>query len=283
MDRVNAQQARRILDRIVGWEISPILWRKVPGAKSAGRVQSVAVRLVVDREREIAAFVPAEYWKIGGIFTTKVEADNCSRLAAKWVDFLTNTGNGDRTKIEREKWLAEHDAFVAELVEFAGKKFEASNKDQARAVAEALGFVVDKADTTEDADAKGPARHLTVYRGHLGTVPAVHDPLGGEEADHEPAARAVHHQHAPAVGLQPAQLRGAAGDEDRPDAVRGRPHHLHAYGLDQPVGRGAEHGPGVHRRHVRRQVPAGEAQLLQLLQQERPGGPRGDPPDGRDT
>src|SRR5438270_3949743 len=63
MDRVNAQQARRILDRIVGWEISPILWRKVPGAKSAGRVQSVAVRLVVDREREIAAFVPQEYWK----------------------------------------------------------------------------------------------------------------------------------------------------------------------------------------------------------------------------
>src|SRR3954464_6549563 len=62
--RVNAQQARRILDRIVGYEISPLLWRKVAKGLSAGRVQSVAVRLIVDRERDIEAFVPAEHWKI---------------------------------------------------------------------------------------------------------------------------------------------------------------------------------------------------------------------------
>src|SRR5215203_1683223 len=71
IDRVNAQQARRILDRIVGYEISPLLWRKVARGWSAGRVQSVAVRLIVEREREIDAFVPSEYWTIGGIFTTK--------------------------------------------------------------------------------------------------------------------------------------------------------------------------------------------------------------------
>src|ERR687883_152909 len=64
IDRVNAQQARRILDRIVGYEISPLLWRKVAKGLSAGRVQSVAVRLIVDREREIEAFMPEEYWKI---------------------------------------------------------------------------------------------------------------------------------------------------------------------------------------------------------------------------
>src|SRR5215210_5862387 len=64
LDRVNAQQARRILDRIVGYEISPLLWRKVTRGLSAGRVQSVAVRLIVEREREIEAFKSEEYWKV---------------------------------------------------------------------------------------------------------------------------------------------------------------------------------------------------------------------------
>ncbi|MBC8101876.1 MAG: type I DNA topoisomerase [Cytophagales bacterium] len=64
MQRVNAQQARRVLDRLVGYKISPILWRKVKKNLSAGRVQSVAVRLICDREREILAFVPVEYWSL---------------------------------------------------------------------------------------------------------------------------------------------------------------------------------------------------------------------------
>ena len=64
MDLVDAQQARRILDRLVGYNLSPLLWRKVRGRLSAGRVQSVALRLIVEREREIQAFVPVEYWSI---------------------------------------------------------------------------------------------------------------------------------------------------------------------------------------------------------------------------
>jgi DNA topoisomerase-1 len=65
MDLVNAQQARRVLDRLVGYSISPILWEKVRSRLSAGRVQSVALRLIVEREREIEVFDPVEYWSIG--------------------------------------------------------------------------------------------------------------------------------------------------------------------------------------------------------------------------
>lgn len=68
MDLVNAQQARRVLDRLVGYSISPILWEKVRGRLSAGRVQSVALRLIVDREREIDDFKAVEYWSIHGEF-----------------------------------------------------------------------------------------------------------------------------------------------------------------------------------------------------------------------
>jgi len=64
MDLVNAQQARRVLDRLVGYNLSPLLWRKVRSRLSAGRVQSVALRLIVEREREIEAFIPVEYWSI---------------------------------------------------------------------------------------------------------------------------------------------------------------------------------------------------------------------------
>ncbi len=68
MDLVSAQQGRRVLDRLVGYSISPLLWRKVRGRLSAGRVQSVALRLIVEREREIDAFAPEEYWTIAAEF-----------------------------------------------------------------------------------------------------------------------------------------------------------------------------------------------------------------------
>ena len=64
MNLTDAQQARRVLDRIVGYKISPLLWKKVKPGLSAGRVQSVAVKLIVDRENEIRNFIPEEYWNI---------------------------------------------------------------------------------------------------------------------------------------------------------------------------------------------------------------------------
>ncbi len=69
MDLIDAQQARRVLDRIVGYKLSPFLWKKVKGGLSAGRVQSVAVKLIVDRHREIEKFIPQEYWNIDAVLT----------------------------------------------------------------------------------------------------------------------------------------------------------------------------------------------------------------------
>ena len=68
MNLVDAQQARRVLDRMVGYEISPVLWKKVKRGLSAGRVQSVALRIIADREKEISEFIPSEYWSLDAKF-----------------------------------------------------------------------------------------------------------------------------------------------------------------------------------------------------------------------
>lgn len=89
-DKVDAQQARRVLDRLVGYQLSPLLWRKVKKGLSAGRVQSVAVRLVCDREEEIRAFVPEEYWSLtallqasGGTFNAKLQKKQGQKFEVK--------------------------------------------------------------------------------------------------------------------------------------------------------------------------------------------------------
>lgn len=81
IDMVNAQQARRILDRIVGYELSPLLWKKIRRGLSAGRVQSVAVRLITEREQEIKNFVPEEFWTITGEFGTVRQEKFMAKLA----------------------------------------------------------------------------------------------------------------------------------------------------------------------------------------------------------
>ncbi len=106
MDRVNAQQARRILDRLVGYKISPLLWAKVRGGLSAGRVQSVAVKIIVDREREIIAFVPREYWSITALLC-KHGSEHVFPAALVEVDGdKAEIGNGGRS-----------DQIVADLVD----------------------------------------------------------------------------------------------------------------------------------------------------------------------
>jgi len=135
LDKVMAQQARRILDRIVGYKISPLLWKKVARGLSAGRVQSVAVKMVVAREREIRGFKPEEYWLIPAIFTTDLE----NNYTGQWQDF-SKSDNPDQgpTVDQQNKWLAEHKAFRAELHKIGDENFKASNSEQANRIFEAI-------------------------------------------------------------------------------------------------------------------------------------------------
>lgn len=102
MDLVDAQQARRVLDRMVGYSISPLLWDKVKRGLSAGRVQSVALRIIADREAEIDAFIPQEYWSLEGIF--QLEGSRKPLLAK----YYGNPEKADiRSKEEMDKIMAE--------------------------------------------------------------------------------------------------------------------------------------------------------------------------------
>lgn len=128
MAKVDAQQARRILDRVVGYELSPLLWKKIAKGLSAGRVQSVAVRLIVNREDEIRAFEPQEYWALDGAFCgdpAKVKA-----LLPEWKKFLETGGEagGLPTQKDMMAWLGEHGGFQASLAELNGKPWKPEGK-----------------------------------------------------------------------------------------------------------------------------------------------------------
>ncbi len=115
MERVDAQQARRLLDRIVGYQLSPLLWRKVKKGLSAGRVQSVTVKLIVDREKEIESFVSKEYWSVdlrlrrekSPLFTAALISAEGKRLDEKrddgWVPAIPDEKTAMKIKAELEK------------------------------------------------------------------------------------------------------------------------------------------------------------------------------------
>ncbi len=123
MPKVNAQQARRILDRLVGYKISPLLWRNVRGGLSAGRVQSVALRIIVDREREIQAFIPVEYWTIEAELIRPIATESAFR--AKLV------GLADGTKLDIHNH-EEADDLIDKLQEASYRVIKATTKKKAR-------------------------------------------------------------------------------------------------------------------------------------------------------
>ncbi len=115
-DLIDAYRARRALDYLVGFTLSPVLWRKLPGAKSAGRVQSVALRLVVDREREIELFRPQEYWSV----TATLESDGTecpARLVRFRGDRLDRLSLGDAGSANEAKRAVEEGHFTVASVE----------------------------------------------------------------------------------------------------------------------------------------------------------------------
>jgi DNA topoisomerase-1 len=119
-DLVDAQQARRILDRLVGYKVSPILWKNIGGKLSAGRVQTVAVRLVVDREREIEAFVKTEYWTIAANLSAKLPPKFDARLY-KIEDKTVKTGSFDEDLKKNETHIKD-ETTAAGIVAEAGKE-----------------------------------------------------------------------------------------------------------------------------------------------------------------
>ncbi|KAA0214023.1 MAG: type I DNA topoisomerase [Leptolyngbya sp. PLA3] len=186
MDRVNAQQARRILDRIVGYQVSPLLWKKVARGLSAGRVQSVAVRLVVEREREIRSFIPDEYWQIQGKFALSEQA--ARSLRSEWTKLVNqkdDKGNGPTVK-QQNAWLSEHEAIRAELVRVGDEEFEprltAGEWQEAGAkqyknpidlsvrvgeVAALVGLKNVKTTVEQDVEGRGPARFVRTVSGEV--------------------------------------------------------------------------------------------------------------------
>lgn len=113
IDLVDAQQARRVLDRIVGYSISPILWKKVKKGLSAGRVQSVALKLIIDRENEIKAFQPEEYWTIDGSFKKGTRKFNATFYGLDGKKFKLSNNEDVKTVLKRIKT----DEFLVEKVE----------------------------------------------------------------------------------------------------------------------------------------------------------------------
>ena len=219
MELVNAQQARRILDRLVGYKISPLLWVKIRKGLSAGRVQSVATRMVVDREQEIEAFVPEEYWDVSAQLTAGKQA-----LTARLVSL-----NGERVSLHSEqdalaaKAAVEKGGFVIKSVKRGERRkhpappFTTSNLQQE--ASRKLGFTTSKTmqiaqQLYEGVDIEG--------RGTLGLISYIRtDSVRLSEEAVEAARAAIAERYgAEFVPEKPNVYKGRKSAQDAHEAIR---------------------------------------------------------------
>ena len=175
---VNAQQARRMLDRLVGYKLSPLLWKKVFRGLSAGRVQSVALRVVVEREREIAAFKPEEYWTVTAFLGKDALDDDGKEALAKFLEVyhgVTREEESEAAKAESEDNQDEDDApeekapaekpklpegvFHADMKQYKGEKPQLGSQGDVDALLADIGgkpFTVSKIEKKERRDRPRP-------------------------------------------------------------------------------------------------------------------------------
>ena len=170
MDRVQAQEARRFLDRVVGYNLSPLLSRKLARQLSAGRVQSVAVRLIVDREREIAAFKPEEYWKVVALLCSEGTVDRAliGPQTVRITEALAEKPKRGKKKVAKEEGGEEGEtvtdtipggSFEAELVNWKGNKFAADNRaivDEVVSGLSGVNWVIQSLEEKEKANRPSP-------------------------------------------------------------------------------------------------------------------------------
>ena len=235
---VDAYQARRVLDRLYGYEVSPVLWKKVMPKLSAGRVQSVATRLVVDRERDRIAFRAAAYSDLEAEFATKDHGKPN-------IDVPTS--------------------FTANLVTVDGRR-----------VAQGRDFT--SVGELRAHRRLAPGRCGRRRPGRTARRSSLLGRQRGAQALPALAVRAVPHHHAAAGGLAQARLLRQAHDVHRAAAVRERLHHLYAHRLRDAVADRDQRGPQAGGGALRCQLCAGRPAHLRQQGEERAGGARGHPP-----
>ena len=238
---VDAYQARRVLDRLYGYEVSPVLWKKVMPRLSAGRVQSVATRLVVDRERERIAFRAAQYWDLEAEFATSEHGEQ-----ARGAD------------------SASRGSFGATLVSVDGRRV-AQGRDF-----NSVGELRSAEHPASGRGGRGGARRAAAGLRLQG-------PLGRAQALQAVTVRTVPHHHAPAGGVAEARLLRQDHDVGGAAAVRERLHHLYADRLDHAVADRDRRRPPAGARPLRRGLRPRRPARLRQQGEERAGGARGDP------